>query len=754
MRRFYLLWTFAVTLAALVVASILSFIEEKRLLNEERIQTTRLFDSVEDSLLANYDANHYSAITKLGDRLKRNHQIFGLAICDLKKEQAFSFPPDHPLTTICQTEVKRFIKSGKESFTWVASVLSHQKLEYYIRALKQPGTSPSSLYLVLTQDLSHLNDKWLESFTRIFVSTWAVGLALLALITTQIRKAFKANLRSLRQTLRSITAGRKPNQFPLLMDEPIARELETLAKKVIELRSSPKRGPLKGEQTWLEPLTREMAGQKLVVIANREPYIHQHKNGKIEIMRPASGLVTALEPILRQIGGLWIAHGSGSADLETVDSNHEVRVPPQNSTYSLRRVFLTPEEEQGYYYGFSNEGLWPLCHLAHNRPTFRLSDWNAYKSVNQKFANAVPVTSRRQTPLILVQDYHFALAPQLLRARPEFQKAKIATFWHIPWPNPEAFGICPWNVELLKGILGADIIGFHTQYHCNNFLETCDRYLECRIDWENFSVNIGNHETQIRAFPIGINPVPLRYISDSEKEDLKIRYGIQAEFVAVGVDRIDYTKGLVERIEAIERFLEKYPQYLGRFSYVQMGSPSRTHIPAYRDLNKQLEDTITRVNKRFGSESSGSAYQPIHFLHQHFEWDQIQYFYQLGDLCLVTSLHDGMNLVAKEYVWCQKPENGSLILSKFAGASRELSEAFIVNPYSTEELADAILSAIELTAAEKSRRMLIMKQKIESHNVFHWASDLIQALMRKGETVSVQKPLSDHQGKFRLEAGI
>ncbi len=485
------------------------------------------------------------------------------------------------------------------------------------------------------------------------------------------------------------------------------------------------------ELPWLRSLRESMQDHQLIVISNREPYIHQRRDEKIEIIRPASGLVTALEPILRQFGGLWIAHASGSADLETADKQGEIRVPPSQPRYTLRRVALTREEELGYYYGFSNEGLWPLCHLAHNRPIFRLSDWEQYQAVNQRFSNAVPLDSDGKNSLILIQDYHFALLPRLLKQRvaTASHRPKIGIFWHIPWPNPEAFGICPWNQELLKGMLGADVIGFHTQYHCNNFLETCNRYLEARIDWEKFSVTMDNQETLIRAFPIGIDPSPVRTLNLTEIKDLKTRYGIHAEIVAVGVDRLDYTKGIVERVEAMERLLEKYPQYRQRLSLVQMGAPSRTHIPAYRALAAQLREAVERVNSRFGDDSGPSPYRPVIFLGEHHEWEEIQYFYQMGDLCLVTSLHDGMNLVAKEYVWCQAAERGSLILSKFTGASRELTEALIVNPYSIEELADSMATAIELPTAERTRRMLAMKEKVRSQNAFHWASSQIRTLL-------------------------
>ncbi len=482
----------------------------------------------------------------------------------------------------------------------------------------------------------------------------------------------------------------------------------------------------------LKTLRTTMVGRKLVVFANRQPYIHQNcEDGSVKVMRPASGLVTALEPILRQSGGLWIAHGNGSADRQIADGSGRVAVPPEDPRYTLQRVWLSEAEENGYYYGFSNEGLWPLAHLAHTRPVFRLNDWRHYQDVNQRFCDSLASAELRDDSLILVQDYHFALLPRMIRSRIKSSgsAARVALFWHIPWPNPETFGICPWANDLLKGILGADVVGFHTQFHCNNFLQTCDRYLEARVDWEHFSVTMDGHETLVRAFPIGIATTPVPAITSEERSELKKRYGLNAELIAVGVDRIDYTKGLLERVESVERFFEKFPQYLGKFTFGQIGSPSRSNIPAYHELHAQLERNVQSINRRFGFEDH-EEYVPIRFLPIHHGWEEIQRFYQLGDVCLVTSLHDGMNLVAKEYIWCQKPESGSLVLSKFAGASRELSDALIVNPYSIEEMANAIEEALRFTPAEKFRRMSRMREKISDHNAFHWANEIIQTLVK------------------------
>jgi len=561
--------------------------------------------------------------------------------------------------------------------------------------------------------MKQLYGLWLYAVTLIAIGMELLGLLIMIVWLSHLRRWIQNQLKPIPAKLRSMARSAPQIHF------------KSQPKSVLSDPSDP---------TFSSSLREIMRGRNLTVIANREPYIHLHRKNtetgeiSVEVTRPASGLVTALEPILRQCGGLWIAHGGGSADRETANTEGEVAVPPDSPRYTLKRVWLTQEQELGYYYGFANEGMWPLCHLAHNRPIFRLSDWEQYKTVNQLFTQSIPHHALNENSLILVQDYHFALVPRMIKNREEGSNARVGLFWHIPWPNPETFGICPWQEDLLRGMLGADVIGFHTQYHCNNFLETCNRYLEARIDWERFSVTMDNRETLIRAIPIGIDTPPVKFLSDEEITSFKSRYGIQARFVAIGVDRLDYTKGLVERVEAVERFLEKNPQYIGQFSLVQVGSPSRTHIPAYRILAETLEAVVQRVNRRFG-DAKKDGYLPVIFIPHHHEWDSIQYFYQIGDLCMVTSLHDGMNLVAKEYVWCQRPDRGSLILSKFTGASRELTEAFIVNPYSIEEMADAIAEALLLTQEERFRRMSLMRERVQARNAYHWASDLVRALI-------------------------
>lgn len=694
MNRYYRLWLLAVTLTALASAGAQSMLEERKLLSEARVRATTIVHEFVNEILANNHSRRFERIAKNLEQFEASSivtpAVTSLGICafNSKKQwdpsRSISFPRRTDWNAICQNKtLNREIPPPTQGLTWHSSE-DHRLLQYSA----YPLNGAQLLTVIIAQDLSPLKTQWMKAFFRSFGVTWALGSVLLFIFWLQTRGW-------------------------------IQRDLKKLHNKLLTMTSTHR------DSDWLAKLKESMGSKKLTIIANREPYIHQQQDDKIQVIRPASGLVTALEPILRQCGGLWIAHGSGSADRQVVDAQNEVAVPPQNPRYRLRRVWLTPEEEKGYYYGFSNEGFWPLCHYAHTRPIFRLPDWEHYKTVNQKFADQIPERSLAPDSVILVQDYHFALLPRMIRTRSD--QPKIGLFWHIPWPNPEAFGICPWNRDLLRGMLGADVIGFHTQYHCNNFLESCNRYLEARIDYEHFSVTMGDHSTEIRAFPIGIETTPVKFLTDVEREQLKIRYGIKTPWVAVGVDRLDYTKGLVERVEAVERFLEKYPKFVGKFTFVQMGSPSRSQIPAYQQLADQLEKAVTRVNGRYSQ-------PPIIFLPSHHDWEEIQNFYQLGDICLVTSLHDGMNLVAKEYVWCQRPDRGALILSKFTGASRELTEAFIVNPYSIEEMADAIHAALLLSPEERFNRMASMRAKVRSRSAYHWASDLIRATISKTET--------------------
>ncbi|MGA7793508.1 MAG: trehalose-6-phosphate synthase [Candidatus Acidiferrales bacterium] len=475
----------------------------------------------------------------------------------------------------------------------------------------------------------------------------------------------------------------------------------------------------------------KLHGTPLFVVSNREPYMHvlNEKDKTISVIVPASGLVTALEPVLLACNGTWVASGPGSGDREVVDANDRLRVPPDHPSYTLRRVWTTDEEDKGFYEGFSNEGLWPLCHIAHTRPVFRPQDWLHYQRINRRFADVVlQEMEGTESPILLAQDYHFALLPRMVKdARPD---ARVAIFWHIPWPNPEVFGICPWQRELVDGLLGADLIGFHIQTHCNNFLETVDHALEALTEWDRFAVNRQGHVTRVRPYPISVafpeslpNEVEMRN-AGAERTLICEELGIEASFLGVGVDRVDYTKGILERFRAIERFLEQYPSFQRRFSLIQIGAPSRTDIERYQNFLDEVTAEADRINAKFHA----GRWKPIVFLKRHHSHEEIMRYYRAASVCLVTSLHDGMNLVAKEFVASRPDDRGVLVLSTFAGAALELSDALLVNPYDIMQLSEAIHSALEMPETEQAKRMQWMRRAVREHNIYRWAANLLSDL--------------------------
>lgn len=481
-----------------------------------------------------------------------------------------------------------------------------------------------------------------------------------------------------------------------------------------------------GPERLRATLTEHLQGERVVVVANREPYVHHRASpgGDIEVIHPASGLVTALEPVMRACSGVWVAHGSGTADRETVDAHDRVRVPPGEESYELRRVWLDEREEAGFYYGVANGGLWPLCHVAHARPVFRASDWAEYVAANRRFADAVCDEVDSDEPIVLVQDYHFALVPKMIRER--LPRATILTFWHIPWPSAERFSICPWREEIVAGLLGSSIVGFHTQQHCNNFFETVDATLEARIDRETRAVEQGTRRTLVRSYPISIE-WPVRWLTDLPaapacRDEIFAELGLPADaLLGVGVDRLDYTKGIEERLLAVERLLERFPELRGRFTFAQLSAPSRTKLESYRSLDARVEALAARINERFGE----GGYRPIALLRAHHEPPRVYRYFRAADLCYVSSLHDGMNLVAKEFVAARDDLGGSLVLSRFTGAARELTAALIVNPYDLEQVSDALRAALFLPTEERRERMGAMRRVVARFNVYRWAGRML-----------------------------
>jgi trehalose 6-phosphate synthase len=484
-----------------------------------------------------------------------------------------------------------------------------------------------------------------------------------------------------------------------------------------------------GKEDLKRLVRREMGDYRLVMVSNRQPYIHELVEGQLKYAVPAGGLTTALDPLMQECGGTWIAYGGGKGDWYAVDENNKVMVPPNDPAYALRLVWLTDRQEQGYYYGFSNQALWPLCHNAYTEPVFDADDWETYRGVNQEFATQVLNEIEGHPAVVFTQDYHLALLPRLIRdVDPD---AITGQFWHIPWPNPEIFRICPWQRELLDGLLGNDLLGFHVGDHCSNFLDTVTQALGAPID-ENYSrINYRGESTLVRPFPISVDFEQIDWEArggyvNQEMERLTDELDLGDKVVGLGIDRIDYTKGIPHRFKAIKRFLEKYPQYVGKVVFIQAGVMSRANIDAYQQLSEQIDDLLQEINSRFGE----NGWQPVIYMPTDLPHLTLLALRRLARFCVVSSLHDGMNLVAKEYVASRFDEDGVLILSPFTGAAHELSDALIANPYATEHFADAIRDAVEMPYEERHARMASMRAIVRENNIYRWAARVLVDLMQ------------------------
>jgi alpha,alpha-trehalose-phosphate synthase [UDP-forming] len=691
-----------------------------------------LADKVEPYLKKNFRKDLQVTIERFGNR----EHLAGVVVYNARGESIAATPGLAQRLTGEAGVVQQAASNGQSAGKYVR--LGEASVYIYAVPLHQDEAVAGCLAIV--HDASYINAQsrrvWRDTFLQMLVLVFLITLTTLLIVRWSIAGPIARAAQWMR-ALRTDKTSSRPAAPDLDLFRPLANEMATFAASLTAARSAAEQeAQLRqaADNLWtaerLSVHVRNTLGEsRLFVVANREPYIHKHQGKSVEALVPASGLVTALEPVLRACDGTWIAHGSGDADRETVDKHDRLRVPPDDPRYTLRRVWLSKEEEEGYYYGFSNEGLWPLCHIAHTRPLFRGSDWEHYERANRRFADAVlKEMEGMDRPVLLAQDYHFALLPRMIKkARPD---ARVAIFWHIPWPNPEAFGICPWQRELVDGLLGADLIGFHIQSHCTNFLQTVDRALESRIDWEHFTVNREEHRTVVKPFPISVEFPETPSPSEAGESVYMARVallrelGIEATFLGIGVDRVDYTKGILERFLAIERLLEKHATYREKFTFLQIGAPSRTHIKRYHDLLGEVEAEAERINWRFQT----GKWKPIVFMKRQHSHHEIQRFYRTADLCLVTSLHDGMNLVAKEFVAARHDEQGVLVLSRFTGAARELSEALLVNPYDIEQMAEAIRFALEMNPEERRARMQRMRRVVREHNIYRWASTLIAEL--------------------------
>jgi trehalose 6-phosphate synthase len=730
----------AVGAAALIIVAVVplaTVIVEGWFQRDVELRSRLVFRSIRDQVVAGLAATTRVDLVPFFDRLAEDERLLGLAFCgeagDLQHATKF-MPKSFTCESVSRMKTETF------------ATLSEGEQHIHVSAFPLTAAAVQG-HLIILHDLTFMDERARQArfYTSLALAGVAVGIGLLS--TAIVLALMRGWSRSVRTAIENVwrggeTAARRGSDFPIDKEiQSLLSDLRVERKYTdgIQVQWSPR--------TLHRLLKEELPGAEVIVVSNREPYIHNRVNGSIALQIPASGLVAALEPVMRACGGTWIAHGSGSADRETVDDHDRIRVPPAEPAYTLRRVWLTEEEQDGYYYGFANEGLWPLCHIAFVRPTFREENWRQYAAVNRRFAEVVVEEAGRDDPIVLVQDYHFALLPRMIRSR--LPKATIVTFWHIPWPNSETFSICPWREEIIDGLLGSTILGFHTQFHCNNFLEATDRFMESRIDRERASVTLGGFETMIRPYPISIEWPPAALAGQAPvrecRDAVRQRFSLPPDArLLVGIERFDYTKGILDRMRAVDELLTRQPAWKGKLVLVQAAAPTRSKLGPYSAMQEEASRLADEINRRHGHDGS---WEPIRLVVRHHAPDEVYELFRAADACIVSSLHDGMNLVAKEFVASRDDEQGVLILSSFAGASRELSEALIVNPYDTHAMATAIERALLMPPGEQRERLRLMRDLIRERNVYRWAAQMLldAARLRKRQRIVADTTARQHR---------
>ena len=705
--------------------------EELALMSRLQSRTRIIADSLAESIEPSYRKYATSSVQQVIDRITNNERVAGLGVFD-SKGMPVAVSNSLPKETLQELLVARvmdsnvpegiFVKSGEEMMYVFADPIHDD--ERVVGAL------------LVVQNAQYINDTlwniWRDNMIRFFLVTFLFLFAIFLMAYSVFIKPLSRMAESVKAVRRGDVDTEEPEGGHGLFS-PLSTEISKITHSLKRARlvaSEEARLRLEKLDTpWTAERLKEffksyLKGRQIFVVSNREPYIHKKNKNKITWQIPASGMVTALEPIMEACGGMWLAHGSGDADRQTVDDRDMVKVPPDDPGYLLKRIWLTEEEIERYYNGFSNEALWPICLMAHNRPLFREPDWRMYRQVNGKFARSLLSEIKSvERPLILVQDYHLALLPRMIKnSRPD---AEIGFFWHIPWPSAETFSICPWRKEILDGMLGADILGFHTQQHCNNFLDTVSKEIESIVNFEEFSITRGDHTTYVKPFPISVAFPNNGKAGKAPKSALMEKYKLNTEFFGIGVDRMDYTKGIMEKLKGLEFFFSLYPEYQERFTFLQIAPPSREGVKKYREFNEDVTREAERINKKF--EKNG--WKPVVLHKEHCSYEEIYPLYRAAHVCLITSLSDGMNLVAKEYVAARSDEVGVLILSQFAGASSELrGGALILNPYSAEETAKTIFEALTMPVSEQYRRMKKMRDTVKNYNVYRWAAEFLKSL--------------------------
>jgi len=718
--------------------------ESQRLQGDIQYRSYLVVDSLKESVEPNFINKSTLYLQTVVENFADKQRLAGIGIVD-NTGKFIATSPSLSNGIKNSTQSNQIITDAMDGDQDNGNFVAVDGNKYYVYASPLQDKKSVVGALIVVQNAGYIDSElygiWTSDLTKLFIQAFLLALAILIILRWVVFIPIRNLVESLQ--LERESNGRKKSTSKVFNSPflgPLIKEVGNMQQNLIEARIAASEEAKLRLKKFDSPWTTErlkafvtdiLKDRKIFVVSNREPYVHTKEGNTISYHFPASGMVTAIEPIMQATGGMWVAQATGNADKLVVDSNDTINVPPEDPHYKLKRVWLTKEEEKGFYDGFSNEGMWPLCHIAHTRPIFRKDDWKEYIEVNEKFAKTLlKEIKNEQNPIVLVQDFHFALLPRMIKdKRPD---ATIGIFWHIPWPNAEAFSICPFKKEILDGMLGADIIGFHTQLHANNFISTVSRELEALIDHDQFTITKNNHSTTVKPFPISIafskrSSEPLAEQEKNSKEALK-KLGVKTEYVGIGVDRLDYTKGILERFHALEIFLTKYPAYIGKFTFIQISAPSRTDIPEYKNFALKVESEVNRINNKFKT----NDWKPILFLHKHHSHEAIYPLYRAANICLVTSLHDGMNLVAKEFVAARDDEKGVLILSQFAGASRELRDALLINPYNGEQTAEAIHTALTMRKSEQTKRMRRMRDILKSYNIYRWSAEFLKTMVELG----------------------
>lgn len=732
-----------IILAIIAVVAVFTFWqaneEELSLSADLQYRTRLLADSLKESVEPAYGRNSTTEIQKLVDKFANREHIVGLAVYDnrgVKVATSADLPEilfqNLPIVSTVMDSDKplgEFTKiDGKSLYIFVEPLRQVDRVIGAFLVAQNAGYIDTGIRQIWENNLLRL-------LLQIIIFTAIIGLLIRWIIVKPIFRLVNSikNARTKGETDQALANIQEHAFF-----KPLAGEIFKMTKSLSDARLSASEEARmrleKLDSPWTAERLKEftkayLKDRPIFVVSNREPYIHHKTKNKIGYSTTAHGMVTAIEPIMKACGGLWLAHGSGNADRETVDKNNKILVPPDDPKYTLKRVWLSDADVEGYYVGFANEAIYPLCLHTHTRPIFRKEDWLAYRRVNGIFAeNLLAEIKNIPEPLILIQDFHFSLLPKMIKAsRPD---AHVALFWHITWPSAEQFSICPWRKEILEGMLGADIIGFHTQQHCNNFIETVGKEIESLVDLERFSITQENHISHIKPFPVSVafTSNAKNHSELAPNKDVLVRLGVKTKYVGLGVDRLDYTKGIIERFRGIECFLDEHQDFKQQFTFIQIAPEEREVGEKNQEYNKAVTQEAERINKKF----KNGEWQPILLDKKYHTHEELNELYRSADFCLITSLHDGMNLVAKEFAAARDDEVGAVILSQFAGASKDLTGALIVNPYNAEEVGETIHKALIMPPSEQHRRMKTMRNSVKNYNIYRWAAELLKAVASLG----------------------